>query len=571
MLLFQVLHALPLRRQADLPFFYPSSDVSQPPTPSSDQMDITDLDLCRATLFLQIGATLDDVQLDRNYTDTFSVTHFYFVRVLDGYPVTNQNAACHIKNGIILYFSSSFSLLNFQKRAAIDKRQSIDPKTAVDIAETRFNASLVSNVTDAYILKTQDQIVRTFAFQIQNPDIHVYYDLHVDAYTGQIVSVADLSSSAGYTAIVLPNQTPNDGFQYINNPIDYQSSPFGWHTIDGTKYLTTTRGNNVDVAYLGYRVSSPTYKFNSNFDPSLGPNTPQNLNASIIQLFYVCNMMHDIFLKFGFTPEAGNFQNNNFGKEGFDGDGVIVNAQNPQGTNNANFVTPPDGQPGIMNMFVFTMTNPNRDGGLDNTIVVHEYTHGISNRLTGGPGNSQCLQLQESRALGEGWSDTVAVYLTRKAGDDGATGVPMGYWALGQTPNQKGARPYPYSTDMAINPLTYAVQYTQVHQWGSIWATMLNEMFWNLVSVYGFNPNWTDNKKTAGNIVAMNLVIGGMMFQPCNPTFIQARDAILLAEDTYYGGKYSCLVWKAFAKRGLGTDAIPNPKKNGYAVPSNCK
>ena len=50
---------------------------------------------------------------------------------------------------------------------------------------------------------------------------------------------------------------------------------------------------------------------------------------------------------------------------------------------------------------------PNRDGSLNNDIIVHEMTHGITNRLTGG-GTARCLQSTESRGMGEGWSDAMA-------------------------------------------------------------------------------------------------------------------------------------------------------------------
>jgi extracellular elastinolytic metalloproteinase len=48
----------------------------------------------------------------------------------------------------------------------------------------------------------------------------------------------------------------------------------------------------------------------------------------------------------------------------------------------------------------------NRDSDLDNGVIVHEYGHGISNRLTGGRTNVSCLGNQEQ--MGEvgatGWA-----------------------------------------------------------------------------------------------------------------------------------------------------------------------
>lgn len=62
-----------------------------------------------------------------------------------------------------------------------------------------------------------------------------------------------------------------------------------------------------------------------------------------------------------------------------------------------------------------------------------------------------------------------------------------------------------------------------------------------------------------------------MMRQPCNPTFIQARDAILQADVDYYDGTHKCEIWKGFAKRGLGFDAVGGLRKiDGFNVPVNC-
>ena len=58
-----------------------------------------------------------------------------------------------------------------------------------------------------------------------------------------------------------------------------------------------------------------------------------------------------------------------------------------------------------------TMTlQPRRDGALENDIVIHEYTHGITNRMTGG-GTGRCLQTTEAGGMGEGWSDAMAEYV----------------------------------------------------------------------------------------------------------------------------------------------------------------
>jgi hypothetical protein len=84
-------------------------------------------------------------------------------------------------------------------------------------------------------------------------------------------------------------------------------------------------------------------------------------------------------------------------------------------TYNANFTTPPDGEPGRMQMFIWPGPTPARDSGLDAEIVIHEYTHGLSDRLVGGGAG---LFASQSQGMGEGWSDFYALCLLSEAGDD---------------------------------------------------------------------------------------------------------------------------------------------------------
>jgi len=94
--------------------------------------------------------------------------------------------------------------------------------------------------------------------------------------------------------------------------------------------------------------------FNYTLDPSKPANTLNNQRAAIVQLFYTNNWLHDWFYDVGFDEAAGNAQNNNFGRGGFDSDPLKAEAQDFSGTNNANMSTPPDGRSPRMQQFVFT-------------------------------------------------------------------------------------------------------------------------------------------------------------------------------------------------------------------------
>jgi extracellular elastinolytic metalloproteinase len=215
---------------------------------------------------------------------------------------------------------------------------------------------------------------------------------------------------------------------------------------------------------------------------------------------------------------------------------------------------------------------PDRDSDLDNAVIIHEYTHGVSNRLTGGP-NSTTTCLENLEQGGEGWSDWFAIAYTARTGDTGPQPRGMGTYVTFQDPPTFGGgiRAFPYSTDMNVNPQTYnSIRTAAVpHGVGAVWAEMLWEVYWNLIDGVpdlnlpgrGYRQNLYDlSQPLAGNQIAIRLVMDGMKMQPCLPTFVEARDAILEADRVNNGGAFQCHIWKAFAKRGLGVNAVDGGK-----------
>ncbi|KAI8614019.1 peptidase M36, partial [Chytriomyces sp. MP71] len=375
------------------------------------------------------------------------------------------------------------------------------------------------------------------------------------------------ATTAIYNVIPIGQRNPeqNNGLTAVKNPADSTASPDGWHVLKG-KPQTDLKGNNViaqsnpdnvmDIDQLVQltRPQNADLNFNFQFDPAQSPTDSANRDAATVNMFYVANSMHDILFNYGFDEAAGNFQDSNASGQGQGNDPVIANSQDGSGTNNANFASGPDGMAGLMRMYVFTQSSPSRDGALENDIVSHEITHGLSTRLTGGAANANCLTTTESGGLGEGWSDTFGMLVSLSATATRTTDFASGFWAVN---NPNGVRRFPYSTNMQTNPHTYGDldQMQEVHQIGEVWATMLFEAMWNLVDAYGLTPPpqlAASAKSGTGNTVLMALLIAGMKIQPCNPTFVQARDAILVADKTIQGGKDACLLWTAFAKRGLG-------------------
>lgn len=216
-----------------------------------------------------------------------------------------------------------------------------------------------------------------------------------------------------------------------------------------------------------------------------------------------------------------------------------------------------------------------RDGDLDNVIIAHEYGHGISNRLTAGPMAVGCLQNEEQ--MGEGWSDYFGLMITMKPGDTRNDARGVGGYVVGEGVGGRGIRTKPYSTDFGENNFTYDnIKSQQVpHGVGSVWATMLWDLTWDLIDEYGYDPDIKNG--TGGNNIALQLVMDGLKLQSCSPGFVDGRDAILEADELNNGGANKCIIWRAFAKRGLGLSADQgnrNSKTDGteaFDVPAECQ
>jgi hypothetical protein len=569
---------------------------------------------------------------------------------------------------------------------------------------------------------------------LRTPDQQHWWNLGVDAATGEILDKADWIANDAYKVLAIPLESPSDGKRTLEtNPADALASPFGWHDTDGVSGAESTRtlGNSVSAQEDvdannrgGFRPNGGSaLRFDFPFDDTNAPSTYQS--ASITNLFYWNNVLHDTHYHYGFDEQSGNFQQNNYGRSDHGAtDAVQADDQDGSGLNNANFATPPDGVAPRMQMYVWTgadhlvvvnsptsvagnylatgavfgpsldftgitgnvvaaadaagpagstldacdpLTNPgalsgnialirrggcsfvtkvrnvqgagavaaiitnqvsdtpipmgddgtgrdidipsvmiglsdgdkirralpgvnatvkrnvappSRDSSMDNGVITHEYGHGVSNRLTGGPSNVSCLNHAQSGGMGEGWSDFWALALTAKSGNQGQEGTRgLATYLLFEPPDGHGIRTFPYSPSLAINPLTYGDAGGtggEVHAMGEIWATALWDMYWNLVNEHGFERNFYSATSSAGNIVALQLVMDGLKLQPCSPTFLDARDAILLADQNNNNGANQCLIWSAFAKRGMGVNADDGGNDKSLAVsedfnlPSQC-
>ena len=550
---------------------------------------------------------------------------------------------------------------------------------------------------------------------------------------------------SSYRVFRLPDESPNDGPRLlVEDPADGLSSPFGWHDTNGAAgaEFTIARGNNVH-AYLDQDDDeqqdfggSPEGGGGLDFDfpVDFSQHSQAYREAVTTNLFYGCNIIHDVLYRYGFDEASGNFQANNYSRGGQEGDYVRCEAADGSGTNNANFSTPtePTSSGGVgtprMQMFlwpgnqfgrqnqvvvdglgdfgatwarfgppatpaglpgrglvyaglgcvaadypspapsswiavadggtgsaqcpylqrahaaeaagadalvvVHTSNNPPimggsmvaappgipsvavgqddgaaikaaiaagpttgnvrkhpdhpgiRDGDFDTGIIFHEYAHGVSNRLTGGPAVN-CLSGDERGS--EGWSDYFAISLLLNPELDDPEGtrglVPYVLFQADRTAN--GLRPRPYSRNMGFQPFTYdsiktggwlnGTSLSEPHGIGHGWAATLWDMTWDLIDKHGFNPNVYEPWFTGGSNRAIQYVMDGLKIQGCGPGLVDSSRAIIAAGDELSDGEDTCMLWASVSRRGLGfsvvqgTSASRNDGAEAYDTHPDCR
>jgi extracellular elastinolytic metalloproteinase len=335
------------------------------------------------------------------------------------------------------------------------------------------------------------------------------------------------------------------------------------------------------------------YPFQPVADPSCLPDFPcswrwgtpgsweDNREQNAVQAFWFVNTFAEHLRAdpIGFDAVSGNFEFVD-GPDGIEGDGVFVETSDGAATaaglpdanhrNNANMYTPPDGYAPAMQMYLFG-GNPGTfasNGGDDAAVVYHEYTHGLSNRLVIDPtlGGQGALTRPQAGAMGEAWSDWYAMdFLVGdgspeepgyQADDPDVPGeiVLAGYLSKGANWLRESALDCPVGQVTLRCPrggFTYAdygkvwAGGPEVHADGEIWAQTLWDLRAALVERYG---------QLDGVRRARELITEGMRMTPVEPTFLDARDAILRYDATARGGlgRDRELIWRVFAERGMG-------------------
>ncbi|MGH3129488.1 MAG: M36 family metallopeptidase [Gaiellaceae bacterium] len=389
-----------------------------------------------------------------------------------------------------------------------------------------------------------------------------------------------------------------------------QNVPWDTDAVTGTPTFTTM-GNNARAAEdwfnaspfsIGPNTATPSpmrdYQyawtnqwFNVRCNPAAFTSPQRNdIDAADANLFAMHNRMHDWSYHLGFTEANFNMQTHNYGRGGLGGDpergqvqdgGVVGGPPGFAARDNANQVTPADGIGGITNMYLWqpiagSFYAPCVDGDYDMSVIGHEYTHAISNRMVAGPAAG--LSGPQGGAMGESWSDLAAMEYLNSNGFvpiAGENPYAVGPYVTGD--HQAGIRNY----GMNASPLNYSdigydVTGPQVHADGEIWSATNFAIRSALIGAYGAgspalqqscNAGATPASACPGNRRWIQLVFDAWLLMAAgNVSMVDARDAMLAADLVRFGGANQALLWNEFAARGLGegassnTNADPDPK-----------
>ena len=427
-----------------------------------------------------------------------------------------------------------------------------------------------------------------------------WYAAVVDAESGAVLRRVNLvDHDAPVTVFEHYPGAPRGGTQQARDLEALGYVDAGATTLSGPFARTYLDVNDTNVADAGEEVVPDSYAFEDftatvgtdgfcaattkcSWDPGVRTSWQDNREEAAVQAHYYVSRFHDHLSDspVGFSTADGDFAGV---------DRVEVNADDGAATaadggpdfihvDNANMATPPDGEPPLMQMYLFEplldFGAPFRvmNGSDDAAIVYHEYTHGLSNRLVVDDEGIGALNGFQSGAMGEAWSDWYAKdFLTRQGLelDDPATDgeVYMGEYSDGErglirtealdckVGAPAAACPGGHDVTGDGEPETGPGGYTfgdmtsiiggpEVHADGEIWGQTLWDLRQRLVAQEG--------SEAAGSDLAEQLITDGMRLSPPEPSFLDMRNAILQADVAVNGGANRDLLWSVFATRGMG-------------------
>ncbi|KAJ2008123.1 hypothetical protein H4R26_000398 [Coemansia thaxteri] len=459
--------------------------------------------LARRLALGQHGIPFDTIAVAGAYTDgTSGIAHVYAQQSINRKMVFSGLASVNINaDGHVISSSQSFAPASapLADAPAPSSRTNIArAASSRQAAPTSLSAYLgsgsdsVGTATEALVYAADGSVVPVWHISLRQGG-H-WWSACVNAHHGRVEALNDwahqFSRAESFQVFPRTVLSPGDGpRRLVASPANAAASPRGWVATNTMAGNNVWAQNNPDGGY-GWLANHRPTAANPTFAFPLDLTQPPSsyVDASVTQLFYTVNMMHDLSFIYGFDEAAGNFQD-------------------------------------------------------------------------------------PAAALGEGWSDMVANLLRIRASDSPACrALAMGAYVYG-----RGIRKHPYSVDRADRAATYASldtpAYRDAHAAGEVWAQILYDVTWRLTDRHGAADDLFLRDLATGSLLMLQIVLDAVKLQPCHPSFLDARDAIVHAERNLTGGRNRCTLWRGFAARGLGAAAAFDGRRRteDFTLPPDCR
>ncbi|GAA1548611.1 hypothetical protein GCM10009804_01180 [Kribbella hippodromi] len=561
-------------------------------------------------VFKLSAADLGTLKLRKDYVDELGTHHIFWSQVVDGVEVFGNGLKANVtKHGqLVSVMGSPVSGLataaQSRSAAAAPKLSASAARSAAieDVGGTAKSATAKSagvsttfsngDTAKQVWFHTADRLRKGWMTYVNAGGTKVYTHV-IDAQTGGLLFRRNLSSAANGDALVQDNYpgAAKGGTQRVENLIYNKWLPKNAKTLlEGTSVAAWADVNDDNQPNAGETVKVPgkagpsgtgaEYKLTSfpnassfcsasyicTWDPAKPDSWKTNMNQDVTNAFYLASNFHDWLAKppISFTPAAGSF-------DAAGGDPVHLNALDGAATganggpdanhiDNANMNTPPDGTPPTMQMYLWHQPGATdaqdgyvpASGANDASILYHEYTHGLSNRLVVDATGNSTLNSIQAGSMGEAWSDFYAMDYLVSHGLEKDTTAPgevlegkyVAHGELFRTEaidcRVKAVSPNCVKANGTKGGYTYGDFPTiggtpEVHSSGEVWAQTL----WDL-------------RERFGRGYAMSIITRAMELAPADPTMLDMRNAIVQADLIASGGKNADIIWTVFANRGMG-------------------
>ena len=557
-------------------------------------------------VFKLSDADLATLKLSKDYVDDLGTHHVFWTQVVDGVEVFGNGLKANVtKNGQLISVMGSpvaglASQAQAKSAAAAPKVTAVAARTtaAEDMGGTASSATAkTAGVSTTWSngdtakqvwFHTADGLRKGWLTYVNAGGMKIYNHV-IDAQTGSLLYRKDLVNEGNGDALVQDNYpgAAKGGTQRVENLIFNKWLPKNAKTLlDGTSVAAWADVNDDNQPNTGETVKVPgtatggQYKlvpfqnassfcstsFICTWDPAKPDSWKTNMNQDVTNAFYLASNYHDWLAKppISFTPAAGSF-------DAAGGDPVLLNALDGAATaanggpdanhiDNANMSTPPDGTPPTMQMYLWHQPGATDEqdgfvpasGANDASVLYHEYTHGLSNRLVVDATGNSTLNSLQAGSMGEAWSDFYAMDYLVSHGLEKDTTAPgevlegkyVAHGDLFRTQaidcRVKAVSANCIQPDGSKGGYTYGDLPTiggapEVHASGEVWAQTL----WDL-------------RERFGRSYAMSIITRAMELSPADPTMLDMRNAIVQADLVASGGKNADIIWTVFANRGMG-------------------